>query len=311
MRVLMVGGSGLIGRALAPRLVADGHSVVILTRRPDRLKELGEGVTQEAWDGRTTHGWGPLVDGDCAIVNLAGENLAAGRWTQSRKRRILESRVDATRAVTEAILKARTKPVVLLQASAVGYYGPRGGAVEDGAVNEGAVDEGAGVGDGFLARVCVDWEKASEPVEAAGVRRVILRTGVVLAQDGGALSKMALPFRWFLGGPMGSGRQAVPWIHIEDVVASIIFLLASPDAAGPFNLSAPEAVDNRRFSSALGKALGRPSFLPAPAFALCLVLGEMADMLLTGQNAVPRRLQESGYRFHFSRLDAALEDLLS
>ena len=302
MRVVIPGGSGLIGRAVAPRLVAEGHSVVLLTRRPDRLGDLGEGITGEAWDGRTTLGWGPLIDADCAILNLAGENLAAGRWTGARKRRILESRVDATRAVAEAVQKARRKPAMLLQASAVGYYGPR---------REDAVDEEAAAGDDFLARVCIAWEQASEPVEAAGVRRVLLRTGVVLAGGGGALSKMALPFRWFFGGPLGSGRQAVPWIHIEDVVEAIAFLLASPEAEGPYNLTAPGGVSNRQLSSALGKALRRPALMPAPAFALRLALGEMADMLLTGQKAVPARLEAAGYQFRFPQIQGALEDLLS
>ena len=302
MRVLITGGSGLIGRAVAPRLVAAGHSVVLLTRRPDRLGGLGEGITAEAWDGRTTLGWGPLVDGDSAILNLAGENLAAGRWTEGRKRRILESRVDSTRAVAEAVQKARVKPKVLLQASAVGFYGPLGDA---------EVDESASAGDDFLARVCVAWEKASDPVAEADVRRVLLRTGVVLSADGGALPKMARPFRWFVGGPLGSGRQGVPWIHLEDAARAIVFLMEREQASGPFNLTAPNPVDNRQLSRALGAVLARPSFLPAPAFALRLLLGEMADLLLTGQKAVPAALEDAGFRFGFPELEGALADLFS
>lgn len=301
MRVLITGGSGLIGRALAPKLVEAGHSVVLLSRNPDRLEDLGEGVTAEGWDGRTTLGWGPLVDGDAAIINLAGENLADGRWTEDRKRRILESRVDSTRAVSEAVLKARSKPAVLLQGSAVGYYGPHEGE---------AVPETAPPGDDFLAQVCVAWEKASDPVAEAGVRRVILRTGVVLAEEGGALPQMALPFRFFAGGPLGSGDQGVPWIHIDDVTRAMVFLLNEPEASGPFNLTAPHPVDNRKLSDTLGDVLGRPSFLKAPSFALHLALGEMADMLLTGQKAVPAALEEAGFEFRFPRLRGALEDLL-
>lgn len=302
MRILMPGGSGLIGRALSKRLVAGGHSVVILSRRPDRVDGLGPGITAEGWDGRTTLGWGPLVDEGAAIINLAGENLASGRWTEARKRRILESRVDATRAVAEAVSKAPKKPVVLLQGSAVGFYGPTGRE---------AVDESAAAGDDFLAKVCVAWEKASEPVQEAGVRRVLLRTGVVLDEDGGALPKMALPFRWGVGGPLGSGLQPVPWIHMEDQLRAIQFLLEDVEAKGPFNLTAPDLTDNRRLSSVLGKVLGRPSFIPAPAFAIRLALGEMADMVLTGQRAVPAKLLERGFEFRFPGLRSALEDLLS
>jgi uncharacterized protein (TIGR01777 family) len=236
-----------------------------------------------------------------AVVHLAGENIAAGRWTDARKRRIRESRVKSSRAVAEAIEEAADKPRVLLQGSAVGYYGPRGDEV---------VSEEEPPGEDFLARVCVEWEASTAGVESLGVRRAVLRTGVVLSTEGGALPKMLLPFRLFAGGPVGSGRQCFPWIHIADEVGAIRFLLENDRASGPFNLTAPEPITNRQFSRVLGEVLHRPSLLPAPAFALRLALGEMADMLLNGQRAVPSQLQELGYTFRFPEAEAALRDLL-
>lgn len=305
MRIIVAGGSGLIGRPLCERLAADGHEVHVLTRSPDRVK-LPAGVTADGWDGRTPHGWSPLVDGSgveggTAVVNLAGASLAAGRWTEKRKQILRQSRLDCTRAVAEAVGKAKTPPRVLLQGSAVGYYGDR---------RDGEVTEDADPGDDFLARLCADWEAASRPVEAKGVRRVLLRTGVVLAKDGGALEKMALPVRLGAGGRLGSGQQGVPWIHLEDELEAIRFLLEAESARGPFNLTAPQPVTNEELMETLGRVLHRPVWLPAPGFALKLALGEMSDVLLTGQLAVPHRLQEAGYEFRFPVLEPALEDLL-
>jgi uncharacterized protein (TIGR01777 family) len=301
MRVIVTGGSGLIGRALVPRLTAEDHEVIVLSRNPQRVKGLPEGARAEGWDGRSTQGWGPLVDGDTAVINLAGENIASGRWTESRKKRILESRVDAGRAVTEALTRSKKTPKVLLQASAVGYYGPTG---------DREVTESSPAGEDFLALVCLAWEGATRAVEDAGIRRIVLRTGVVLSSEGGALPKMSLPFRFFAGGPAGGGDQYVPWIHIQDEVEAILILLQQEELSGPFNLTAPDPVTNAQLGKQLGAVLHRPSLLPAPAFALRAVLGEMADVLLTGQRALPRRLQEAGFTFRFPRLAAALEDLL-
>lgn len=299
MRVVITGGSGLIGRALCEELVA-GHEVVVLSRRPESVSGLPSGVAVERWDAESAAGWGKLVEG-AAVVHLAGENIGEGRWTAEKKRRIRDSRVRSSRAVAEAIEEAEVKPEVLLQGSAVGYYGHRGDEV---------VTEEEPPGDDFLARVCVEWEASTAGVEALGVRRAVLRSGVVLSTRGGALPKMALPFRLFAGGPVGNGRQFVPWIHIEDEAGAIRFLLEHGEASGPFNLTAPEPVTNAELSRLLGKVLHRPSLLPAPAFALRLALGEMADMVLQGQRAVPTRLQELGYRFRFAGAEAALEDLL-
>jgi uncharacterized protein (TIGR01777 family) len=301
MRILITGGMGLIGRALAGDLGGAGHEVVVLTRDPAKAPPLPPNTRAAQWDGRTPAGWASLLDGDTAIVHLAGESVGAGRWSEARKRRIRESRVESGKAVIAAIRHAAERPRVLLQGSAVGYYGPCG---------DEAVTESHPPGDDFLARVCVEWEGSTAEAEALGVRRAVLRTGVVLSAAGGALPRMALPFRLMAGGPLGGGRQWLPWIHVADEVGAIRFLLERQDARGPFNLTAPRPLTNRDFSRALGKVLKRPSFAPAPGFALRLLLGEMAEALLTGQRAVPHRLLELGYEFRHPEASGALHDLL-
>jgi len=299
-RVIITGGTGLIGRALATELVAAGHEVVVLSRDPQRARGLPPGVRAEKWDGRTAQGWAPLADGAYAIVNLAGENLAGGRWTAVRKERIRHSRLNAGQAVVEAARAAARKPAVVVQASGIGYYGPRG---------DEEVTEEAPPGSDFLGRLAVEWEASTASVEALGVRRVVVRTGVVLSLEGGALPRLALPFRFFLGGPLGSGRQWTPWIHIADEVGAIRFLLEQDGARGPYNLSAPHPVTNRELARALGRAMRRPAWFPIPALALKLVLGEMSAVLLTGQRAVPKRLLEEGFAFRFPDVEAALQSL--
>jgi hypothetical protein len=301
MRVVITGGTGLIGSAVARELGGAGHEIVILTRDTARTGPLPPGTRAVQWDGRTGDGWAPLLDGGTAILNLAGESIAGGRWTEAKKRRIRDSRVESGRAVMAAIRQAAEKPRALLQGSAVGIYGPCGDEV---------VTESHPPGSDFLASVCVEWEAATAEAEPLGVRRVVLRTGIVLSGQGGALPRMALPFRLMAGGPLGSGRQWVPWIHIADEVGAIRFLLEREDARGPFNLTAPRPLTSRGFSRALGRALRRPSLAPAPGLALRLVLGEMADMLLHGQRAVPHRLLELGYVFRYPEAEAALRNLL-
>lgn len=300
MRVLITGGTGLIGRVLAVYLVGEGHEVVVLSRAPRRTTNLPSNVKMVRWDARTPSGWGHLADGADAIVNLAGENIGAGRWTAERKRRIHESRINAGRAVVQAVEDAKQKPRVVVQASAVGYYGPRGDEV---------VTEDTPPGDDFLAQVCVEWEASTAPVEAMGVRRVVIRTGVVLSMEGGALPRLSLPFKLFAGGSLGGGRQWFPWIHITDEVAAIRFLMAHEEARGPFNLTAPHPLTNAAFSQVLGRVLRRPAWLPTPAVVLRLLFGEMATILLEGQRAVPRRLLEAGFTFRFPEAEAALRDL--
>jgi len=301
MTTVLVGGSGLIGRALAEALNADGSKVVILSRRPDAVSGLPSGVAVEPWDGSSADELVARLEGARAVVNLAGENIGAGRWTSERKRRIKESRVRVTEAVTAAMLRANRRPATLIQASAVGIYGPSG---------DETLDESSPEGTDFLAEVCRAWEQASAAVEGAGVRRAVARTGVVLAEDDGALPRMALPFKLFAGGPAGGGRQWLPWIHLRDEVRAIRFLLDSAQASGAFNLTAPNPVRNGEMAKILGRVLNRPSLIPAPAIALKLILGEMSTLVLDGQRALPARLEALGFRFEFPELEPALRDLL-
>lgn len=305
MRVIITGGTGLIGRALANSLASDHHEVIVLSRNKNRTGGLVSGVKVESWDARSTAGWGPLADGADAIVNLAAESLAGegfppSRWTGERKKRIRESRISAGMAVTEAIREAARKPSVLIQASAVGYYGPRGD--ED-------IRESAPAGSDFPANVAREWEGCTAEVEKMGVRRAVIRTGIVLTTKGGVLPMLALPFRLFAGGPIGSGKQQMPWIHLHDEIAAIRFLMDSPGAQGAYNLSAPSPVSNAQFAKNLGKVMRRPSFLPLPGFAFRLAFGELSMMLLEGQRAVPARLLEAGFQFHYPELEGALRDL--
>jgi uncharacterized protein (TIGR01777 family) len=301
MRVIITGGTGLIGRALATSLAADGHEVILLSRRPGRVSGLPAGVRAEGWDGRTAAGWGSLADGAQAIVNLAGENLGAARWTAERKRRIRDSRLDAGRAVVEAVQAASQMPRVVVQSSGVNYYGPQG---------DQELAEEAPPGNDFLAQLCVEWEASTAPVEAMGVRRTVIRSGVVFHASEGALPRLLLPFKLFVGGPLGSGRQALSWVHITDEVAAIRFLIEKEEAAGVFNLTAPYPLTNAEFGRAVGRVLGRPAWMPVPAFALRLALGEMATVVLDGQRVVPRRLLGMGFAFRFPEAEAALRDLL-
>jgi uncharacterized protein (TIGR01777 family) len=300
-RVVIAGGSGLIGRALARELAAAGREVIVLSRgAPGGAGADREGVRTERWDGRTVGGWAAALEGAAAVVNLAGAGIADRRWTPARKRVLLASRLEPTAALVTALAAARHRPAVLLQASAVGFYGDRG---------DQPLDESAAAGAGFLAETCRAWEAASAAVERLGVRRVLLRTGVVLARDGGALPRMALPFRLGVGGRLGDGRQWLPWIHVVDQLAAMRFLLDAEGTAGPYNLVAPAPATNAEFSRSLARALGRPCLLGAPRFALELALGEMAAMLLGGQRLAPRRLLEAGYRFRHPALEGALAEL--
>lgn len=300
MHVLITGGSGLIGRALVEILAQDGNEVTILSRGPERVTGLPGGVHVERWDGRTTEGWASKVDSTDAIINLAGENISTGRWTGKRKRAILESRLNAGRAVVEAVKLSACKPSVVIQASGVGYYGPCG---------DEEVTEEKKPGHDFLARLAVDWEASTAPLEAMGVRRVIIRTGVVLSTKGGALPRMLLPFRFLAISRLGSGRQWLPWINIADEVGAIRFLMENDKASGTFNLAAPTPLTNVEFSRLLGQYLRRPILIPIPAFALRLLFGEMATAVLDGQRAIPQRLLQLGFTFQFPEAGLALKEL--
>ncbi len=301
MNVLITGGTGLIGRALCKALIKRGDRAAVLSRNPELAKGMPAGVELRRWDGRTASGWEDLVNQVDAIVNLAGENIASGRWTAERKQRIRKSRLDVGKSVVDAIAMADRKPRVLIQASATGFYGPHGSEI---------VTERTPAGDDFLAHLAAEWEESTAPLEAIGVRRAIIRTGIVLSTKGGALPRMMFPFRFFAGGTLGSGKQWMPWIHMADEIGAILFLLDDEGASGPFNLSAPEPVTNEEFTKALGRAMGRPAFMRIPAFALKLLLGEMATVVLDGQRAIPERLLDAGYRFEFASLAPALQDLI-
>jgi uncharacterized protein (TIGR01777 family) len=307
MRVIITGGSGLIGRALTEDLTSDGHEVIILSRSPKRVTDLPSGARAEAWDAHTAGGWAHLADGADAIVNLAGANLAGEgffptRWTDERKRILRESRINAGRAVVEAVEQASAKPRVVVQASAIGYYGPRG---------DEAITEEATAGKDWAARFTAqDWEPSTAAVEEMGVRRVIVRTGMVLSTKEGALPRLLLPFRLFAGGPMGGGKQWYSWIHLRDQARALRFLIGEDQASGPFNVAAPEPVTNGELARLVGRIMGRPSFFRVPALALTLAFGEVASVVLEGQRVVPRRLLDLGFEFQFPDAQSALRDLL-
>lgn len=306
MRVIVTGGSGLIGRPLVQNLAADGYEVYVLTRSPGRERDLPENVCPAGWDARSADGWAELANGATAIVNLASENLAGehflpDRWTANKRQRIRQSRMEAGNAVVDAVRRVNHKPQVVIQASAVGYYGTHENL---------KITEDHSLGNDFLASVAHDWEASTAPVEEHGVRRMIIRMGMVLSTEGGSLPRLLLPYRLFVGGPYGSGKQWWSWVHLQDVVRAIRFLIDHPSAHGPFNLVAPEPVQNRTFGRTLGKVLGRPHYIPVPGFALRAALGEVADVVLKGQRVVPQRLQEFGFEFEFPSLEEALHDIL-
>ena len=300
MNIVVAGGSGFIGRELIKRLLEEGHSVTLLTRNPDNVGMNHPKFRVQYWDGQTFDGWMDSIDGTDAIINLTGETIAGHRWTASQKKIILESRIQSTRALVIAIERAKNKPSLLINASAVGYYGD---------VPSGDVPESFPRGDDFLASVCAQWEDEARTAEKFGVRVATTRFGVVLSGKGGALEKLMLPFSLFVGGHLGNGKHWFPWIHLDDVVGGIIFIFQNSHTSGPVNFAAPQAVTMKEFCQLLGKALHRPSWAPVPGFMLRIVLGEMADMLLTGQRVVPKKLLEEGYVFKFSTLDSALSQI--
>lgn len=295
MRVHVTGASGLIGSALLMALRREGHQAIALVRRP----AAGENEVQwnpAAVDART-------IEGADAVVHLAGENIAGGRWTTERKKKILDSRVDGTRNLAESVAAAQKRPKVLVSASAIGYYGDRGDQV---------LTESSESGSGFLAEVARAWEGATGAASRAGVRVVMPRIGVVLSGRGGALPKMALPFRFGVGGRVGSGRQWMSWITVDDLVRLLVYAIGTESPRGPVNAVAPQAVTNAEFTRALAHVLHRPALFPAPAFALRLAMGEMAnELLLSSQRVEPKRAMESGFRFQYPQLETALRHVLS
>lgn len=291
--VLITGGTGFIGRALCDELLAADWAVTVLTRDAGAAREAlpSDVAVIESLEEAAM---------PAAIVNLAGENLGSGRWNAERKRRFLDSRVGTTRQLIDFIAAAESAPEVLINGSAVGYYGARG---------DEPIDEDEPAGDEYQSDLCVEWEAEAQRAEAAGVRVCLLRLGVVLDAGGGAMSQMLTPFKLGLGGHYGSGRQWMPWIHRRDVVRAIRFLLERPDCRGPFNLTAPETVTNKGFARTLGKALRRPAIFWIPGPVVRLLVGEMARLFLTGQRVVPKRLQAAGFEFRYPALEDALTDI--
>jgi uncharacterized protein (TIGR01777 family) len=303
MLAIITGGTGFIGTGLTGLLGEAGYEVAVLTRGAKARESPPAGhVRYLRWDGRTAEGWGRYADGAAAIVNLAGANIAGRRWTEDYKKTILQSRLDAGAAVVEAVAAADVKPAVLVQASAMGYYGSRG---------DEELDESSPYGDGFLPDVVRKWEASTEAVEAMGVRRVVIRSGLVLGADGGVFPRLSRPFRFFVGGPLGGGRQWFPWIHYSDEIRAIAFLVANPRAGGVYALCAPEAIRNKEFSRALGGILRRPWWWPVPAFALRPFYGEIVDaLLLASAKVAPKRLLEAGFEFEFPTAEAALRQII-
>lgn len=297
MHVFVAGATGLIGRALCAALLSRGHRVTALSRSPSPA--VLPAVKAVQGDPGEPGAWREALAACDACVDLAGEPLAARRWTPAVKQRIRDSRVLSARNVAAAV--AAGGPGVLVQASAVGFYGSRG--------DEELTEDSPG-GTGFLAATCREWEEAAAPA-ARRARLVLLRTGLVLAREGGALPRMALPFRLLAGGPLGDGAFWQPWIHLADVVGLLLWALEEPRASGPVNASAPAPVRNRDLARAIGRALGRPSLLPAPLLAVRLAVGELAEVVAASQRVLPARALELGYRFQFPDLGMALADLLA
>ncbi len=302
MKILLSGGTGFIGRALVPALLAAGHELTLLSRRPSPPADAAaSGTRYVQWDPLQEGAWMQAVNGKDCVIHLAGENVVGSRWTPSFKERLVASRVRSAELLVTAIERAATKPRILISGSAVGYYGN---------TEDRTADENSSAGEDFLAQLCLRWEEAARKAEDFAVRVVLARIGLVLERDGGPLAKMLIPFKLGLGGPVGSGRQWFPWVHRADVQRAIVFALDNQQLSGPCNLVAPAIVRQREFSATLARALRRPAFLPVPAFALRLLLGEAADALLIGQRAQPTKLIEAGFRFQFPALDGALEDIV-
>jgi uncharacterized protein (TIGR01777 family) len=306
MRVFVTGGTGLIGTRVVRKLLERGDKPVVLTRRHAHARQaLGPNVDLVEGDPSQPGPWAEKLDDCDGVIHLAGENVFARRWNAAFKRTLVDSRVNSTRHVAQAILRKPKRPdgtsKVLVNASAIGYYGPRG---------DEEVTEDTPPGSDFLAGLCVRWEQEARAVEQAGVRGVQVRVGVVLDKEGGALGNLLGPFKMFVGGPVGSGKQYMAWIHHEDIVGLFLFGLDTPTCSGPLNGTAPNPVTNKEFAKALGKVLHRPAILPTPAFALRLMLGEVADVVTTGQRVVPKKALALGYAFRYPELEPALAQIV-
>lgn len=297
MRVLVTGGTGWIGRHLVVALRREEHAVRVLSRHESRPVEFDDAVEMIRWPSVLD----PIPEGAIlgidAVINLAGASIGAGRWSHARKHELYKSRIETTQRLIEAINHSPWRPTVMISMSAVGYYGFHG---------DEQLTEADQPGDDFLAGLCMHWEDVAKQAVTLGLRLVIARTGLVLGTGSEALRRMAQPFKWFVGGPIGSGRQVMSWVHLDDVIGVMLYALANQHVSGPINVTAPNPVRNREFSKALARVLHRPSLFPAPAFMLRLMLGEMSAIALTGQRVVPRQLLEFGYQFQYTEVEDAL-----
>lgn len=303
MKIVVAGGTGFIGGALCHSLIREGHQVSILTRRPEQASHQGDApINWVLWNGRDTGAWVETLEGADAVINLAGAPIADARWTDARKQLLTDSRVLSTRLLVTAMSGRSSRPATFISASGIGYYG---------ASDDRRLDEGAARGQGFLADLCLSWEAEALRAGEFGARVVVLRTGMVLEQDGGALPKMLLPFRFFAGGPIMPGNQWVSWVHRRDHIGMIHWALTTPTVSGPINAVAPEPVTMHTFCNILGRVLHRPSWLPVPSFALHILLGELGTLMTTGQRAIPEKAIVGGYTFQYPTLEPALRAILA
>lgn len=303
MKAVIAGGTGFLGTYLVKTLVQSGYRVILLSRGSKKVNLAPKDQVETVfWDGRSLGEWVSCLEGADAVINLCGEGIADKRWSREQKVKLRSSRLDSTCAIVLAIEKCTLKPKALINASAVGFYG---------SVPEGEVDESHQRAHGFLADLCADWEEAALEAKRFGVRVVLPRIGIVLEEKKGALAKMIPPFQWGIGGPLGSGKQWFPWVHIQDLVEMILFSIQRTDLEGPFNACSPNPVSMKDFCASLGKVLHRPSWAPVPGFVLRILLGEMASMLLGGQRAIPKKMLEIGFRFRYPVLEPALLSILA
>jgi uncharacterized protein (TIGR01777 family) len=303
-RIIISGATGFIGQAVIGTLVEEGYEIICLTRNPEGHQSLfQECVKFISWDAKSSAGWRELAEGSFAFINLAGENIGSGLWTKKKRERMIRSRIDAGRAMTEAFLTIKVKPKIIIQASAIGFYGNG---------NDQVFTEKSEMGKGFLADLTQDWENSISEIDQAATRLIIFRIGLVLGRNGGVLKKMSLPFRLYGGGHFGDGQQWMSWIHLRDVAGAVKFALETDSIKGILNITAPEPVQAHLFFNKLGKVLGRPSWLHIPGKVLRLLLGEMAqETLLISQRVLPKKLQTSGYQFRFPDIESTFRDILS
>jgi len=308
MHVFITGATGLVGPRLIRRLIGRGDQVTVLSRQPDAWERVGQDVTVIVGDPNEVGDWHTKLAACDAVVNLAGAGIFDRRWNAEYKQLIRDSRIRSTDNVVAAMAKPDCRAKVLVSASAIGYYGPR---------SDEEITEESAPGSDFMARICIDWEKAAFAAEQHGVRTSAIRIGIVHDNLGGALKQLLLPFKLGLGGPVGMslsprdwGKQYWSWIHIADLCGIILLALDNPQAKGPINGTGPNPVTNKQFAQAMGKVLGRPAFAPLPAFALRMMLGEVAEVITTGQKVLPKRALELGYPFEFTEIEKALRDLL-